>query len=126
MLFSGGFSFSNFLADLIAVFVFVMWFWLLIVVLGDLFRRDDMSGWGKAAWVIVLIVAPYLGVFVYLILQGRRMGQRQADQAQRARDELRRVVGFSVADELEKLDRLKQTGSITASEFDHLRARLVH
>lgn len=126
MLFSGGFSFPNFLADLIAVFIFVMWFWLLIVVLGDLFRREDMSGWGKAAWVIVLILAPYLGVFVYLILQGRRMGERQAIQAQHARDELRRVVGFSVADELEKLDRLKKTGSITATEFDHLRARLVH
>src|SRR5690348_18423440 len=100
MLFSGGFSFANFLADLIAVFVFVMWFWLLIVVLGDLFRRGDMSGWGKAAWVIVLILAPYLGVFVYLILQGRRMGERQAVQAQHARDELRRVVGFSIADEI--------------------------
>lgn len=125
MLFQGGFSFSNFLADVVAIFVFVVWFWLLIVIGTDLFRRHDISGWGKALWVIVLIIAPYIGVFAYVILQGPRMAMRHSEQAERARDELRRVVGFSVADEIEKLDRLKKSGSITASEFDRLRARLV-
>jgi hypothetical protein len=125
MLFQGGFSFSNFLADVVAIFVFVVWFWLLIVMVTDLFRRHDISGWGKALWVIVLIIAPYIGVFAYVILQGPGMAMRQSEQAERARDELRRVVGFSVADEIEKLDRLKKSGSITASEFDRLRARLV-
>jgi Short C-terminal domain/Phospholipase_D-nuclease N-terminal len=125
MLFQGGFSFSNFLADILAVFMFVVWFWLLIVVAGDLFRRHDISGWGKALWVIVLILASYIGIFAYLITQGRGMAERNLQRAEHARDELRRVVGFSTADEIEKLDRLKNAGSITSAEFERLRARLV-
>ena len=61
MLFSGGFTFSNFLADVLSIFIFVLWFWLLITIFGDLFRRHDISGWGKAIWVIALIIFPYLG-----------------------------------------------------------------
>jgi hypothetical protein len=125
MLFDGGFSFSNFLADVFAVFVFVVWFWLLITVFGDLFRRHDISGWGKALWVIVLILFPYIGVFIYMIAQGRGMTERNAQYAERARDELRRTIGFSAADEIQKLDGLKRSGSITEEEFRHLRARLV-
>jgi Phospholipase_D-nuclease N-terminal len=125
MLFQGGFSFSNFLADVLAVFVFVVWFWLLIVVVGDLFRRHDISGWGKALWVIVLILASYIGIFAYLISQGRGMAERNMQRAEQAREEVRRVVGFSVADEIEKLDRLKKSQSITSAEFERLRARLV-
>jgi len=126
MLFDGGFSFTNFLVDVFAVFVFVVWFWLLITVFGDLFRRYDISGWGKALWVIVLILFPYIGVLVYMISQGRGMSERNAQYAERARDELRRVVGFSAADEIQKLDGLKRSGSITEEEFRHLRAKLVH
>jgi phospholipase D-like protein len=125
MLFDGGFSFSNFLADVLAIFVFVVWFWLLITVFSDLFRRHDISGWGKALWVIVLILIPYLGVFAYMIFQARGMAERNALYAQQARDELRRVVGYSVADEIQKLDGLKQSGSINENEFRHLRAKLV-
>jgi predicted membrane channel-forming protein YqfA (hemolysin III family) len=125
MLFDGGFSFANFLADVLAIFVFVVWFWLLITVFGDLFRRNDISGWGKALWVIVMILIPYIGVFVYLISQGRGMTERNAQYAQQSRDELRRVVGFSTADEIQKLDGLKRSGSITEDEFRQLRARLV-
>ena len=67
MLFPGGFTFPNFLADVFSIFIFVLWFWLLITVFGDLFRRRDISGLGKVIWVIALVVFPYLGVFVYLI-----------------------------------------------------------
>jgi len=102
-----------------------VWFWLLITIFGDLFRRHDISGWGKALWVIVVILTSYIGVFVYLITQGRGMAQRNAQYAQQARDELRRTVGFSVADEIEKLDRLKKSGTITEQEFAQLRAKLV-
>ena len=126
MLFDGGFSFANFLVDVISIFAFVVWFWLLITVFGDLFRRYDISGWGKALWVIVLILFPYIGVLVYMISQGRGMSDRNAQYAERARDELRRVVGFSAADEIQKLDGLKRSGSITEEEFRHLRAKLVH
>lgn len=125
MLFEGGFTFWNFLVDALAIFVFILWLWLLIMVFGDLFRRHDISGWGKALWVLFVFVLPYIGVLVYLITQGRGMGERNVQQAQHARDELRRVVGFSVADEIEKLDRLKQAGSISDEEFARLRARLV-
>ena len=125
MLFQGGFSFANFLADVLAVFVFVLWFWLLITVISDLFRRHDISGWTKAIWVIALILFPYLGIFAYLIFQGKGMAERNVQRAEQARDDLRRAVGFSVADEIDKLNRLKTSGSISAAEFDRLRARLV-
>jgi hypothetical protein len=125
MLFEGGFTFSNFLMDVLAIFVFVVWFWLLIIIFSDLFRRHDIPGWGKALWVLGLFLTSYLGIFVYLITQGRGMAERNAQQAQQARDELRRVVGYSVADEITKLDQLKQSGSITGDEFQRLRAKLV-
>jgi hypothetical protein len=120
-----GFTYRNFLLDALAIFVFIVWFWLLITVAADLFRRHDISGWIKALWVIAWIVFPYLGVLAYLIFQGRGMAERNVQQAQQARDDLRRVVGFSVADEIEKLNRLKQAGSISDAEFTQLRAKLV-
>ncbi len=122
---AGNFSFGNFLLDVLAIFVFVLWFWLLITVIGDLFRRHDISGWGKAIWVIVLIVFPYLGVFIYLISQSRGMAERNSQRAQQARDELRQVVGFSAADEIEKLERLKNAGTISNEEYTRLRARVM-
>ena len=88
-----GFTFRNFLLDALAIFVFIVWFWLLITVAADLFRRHDISGWIKAIWVIAWIVFPYLGVLAYLIFQGRSMAERNVQQAQQARDELSRVVG---------------------------------
>jgi putative oligomerization/nucleic acid binding protein/phospholipase D-like protein len=125
MLFEGGFTFTNFLADVLAVFLFVVWFWLLIVVFGDLFRRRDISGWAKAIWVIALLIFPYLGVFVYMITQGTGMAERARQQVQQTREELRQVAGFSIADEIEKLGKLKQSGSISDQEFARLRAKLV-
>ena len=125
MLNDGNFSFGNFLLDVFSIFVFVLWFWLLITVIGDLFRRHDVSGFGKAIWVIVLILFPYLGVFIYLISQSRGMAERQSQRAQQARDELRQVVGFSAADEIEKLERLKNAGTISNEEYTRLRARVV-
>ena len=125
MLFEGGYTYSNFLAQMVGIFLFVVWFWLLIIVFGDLFRRQDISGWGKALWVIGLLIFSYLGLLVYMITQGRGMAERNNQQAQQARDELRRVVGFSVADELQKLEALKKSGSITEAEFARFRAKLV-
>jgi hypothetical protein len=126
MLFDGGFSFTNFLVEVLAVFVFVVWFWLLITVCSDLFRRRDLSGWVKAIWVIALIMFPYVGVLAYMITQDRGIEERSGQQAAaQAHEELRRVRGFSAADEIEKLDRLKTSGSITDQEFTRLRAKLV-
>jgi hypothetical protein len=125
MLFQGGFTFTNFVADAFAVFMFVLWFWLFISVAGDLFRRHDVSGFGKVCWVILLIILPYIGIFAYLLTQGRGMAEREQARAKQAQDELRQFAGFSSADEIEKLDRLKAAGSISEQEYGRLRARLV-
>ncbi len=124
MLYDGGFTFANFLTDVFAIFMFILWFWLLITVIGDLFRRHDVSGFVKVLWVILLVVLPYIGIFVYLLTQGRGMAERNQARAQHVREELRHMAGFSVADEIEKLDRLKASGSISANEYTQLRARL--
>jgi hypothetical protein len=120
-----GFTYRKFLMDVLAIFIFIVWFWLLITVFADLFRRHDISGWIKAIWVIALIIFLYIAILAYLIFQGRGMAERNVLQAQQARDELRRVVGFSVADEIQKLDGLKKSGSISDAEFSRLRTRLI-
>ena len=125
MLFRGGFTFSNFLVDVFSIFMFVVWFWLLITIFSDLFRRQDMSGFSKLIWVIVLIAFPYLGIFAYLITQSRGWAERQSQRMQQAREDMRHLVGYSVADELEKLERLKNSGTISSDEFTRLRARAV-
>jgi predicted membrane channel-forming protein YqfA (hemolysin III family) len=125
MLFDGGFTFANLMANLFSIFLFILWLWLLMTVFGDLFRRHDVSGLGKVAWVILLIVLPYVGIFAYLLTQGRGMAERSREQARQAQDQLRQAVGFSIADEIEKLDRLKSSRSISEEEYARLRARLV-
>jgi predicted membrane channel-forming protein YqfA (hemolysin III family) len=125
MLFEGGFTFTNFVADAFAIFMFILWLWLLITITSDLFRRTDVSGFIKVLWVIFLIVLPYIGIFAYLLTQGRGMAERDQARAQHAREELRHLVGFSAADEIEKLDRLKSSGSISEKEYAALRTRLV-
>ena len=125
MLFDGGFTFTNFVTDMFAIFIFILWFWLLITVTGDLFRRHDVSGVAKVLWVILLVVLPYIGIFAYLLTQGRGMAERNQARAREAREELRHIVGFSAADEIEKLDRLKASGSISEKEYTQLRTRLV-
>ena len=123
--FQEGFTYRNFLMDVLTIFFFIVWFWLLITVASDLFRRHDISGWGKALWIIGWIIFPLIFVLAYLIFQGRGMAERNMQQAQQARDELRKAIGFSAADEIEKLGRLKQSGSISDAEFARLRTRLV-
>ncbi len=121
----GGVGFGNFLVDLFVIFMFVLWIWLLISVFSDLFRRKDISGGGKVLWVIFLIILPYLGVLAYVLTQGGGMAERQQAQAEKARTDLRDMIGFSVADEIKKLDELKASGSITDAEYQKLRAKLV-
>src|SRR5580704_731381 len=115
MLFDGGFTFGNFIADAFTIFMFILWFWLLIVV----------SGFAKVLWVIAFVLFSYLGVFAYLLTQGRGMAERNRAQASEGREELRHIVGFSTADEIVKLDKLKSAGSITEQEYGRLRAKLV-
>jgi hypothetical protein len=121
----GGMTFWTFLVDVFVIFMFVLWIWLLISVFSDLFRRHDISGGAKVMWVIFLIILPYLGVLAYLLTQGGGMAERNQVQAMKAREEMRNIVGFSVADEIRKLDELKTKGSITDAEYQKLRARLI-
>ena len=125
MLFSGGFTYGNFFADVLTIFLFILWFWLLIVAAGDLFRRHDISGFAKVLWVIAFILFSYIGVFTYFLTQGRGIAERNQARANEAREELRHIVGFSVADEITKLDGLKAAGSISEQEYGRLRAKLV-
>jgi uncharacterized membrane protein len=121
----GGITFGTFLMDALFIFFFVVWFWILIRVLSDLFRRRDVSGLAKVLWVIFLVVLPYIGIFAYLLTQGWGMSERDTEQAEAAREQLRSVVGFSAADEIEKLDKLKASGSISEEEYKKLRAKLI-
>jgi hypothetical protein len=124
-MFFGESAFTGFVMDAFAVFMFILWFWLFITVASDLFRRKDISGFGKVLWVILLIVLPYIGIFGYILTQSSGMADRNRAQAREARDELRQAVGYSVADELAKLERLKSERSISDEEYSRLRARLV-
>jgi hypothetical protein len=118
-------TFGDFLLAVLYVFAWVILFFLVINVFTDLFRRHDISGWVKAFWIIFVILFPFLGVLIYLITQHAGMAQRQNRDVQQARDEIRRQVGFSVADELEKLDRMKSEGRLTDEEYQRLRAQLI-
>jgi len=111
-------------------FMFFIWIWLLIMVFSDIFRDHKMSGWGKAAWVIFVIIFPYLGVFVYLIARGGSMGERAAAQQQQAQQQFDSYVkqvattsASSPADELARLADLKSKGVISDAEFEQLKAK---
>ncbi len=114
------------------LFLFFLWIWLLISLFSDIFRRDDIGGWGKAGWVFFLIILPLLGVLIYLIAQGGNMAERQVKDAravQAAQEDYIRSVagggGASTADELEKLAKLRDSGTITAEEFAAQKAKLL-
>lgn len=125
MSFVGDSAFATFVADAFAVFMFILWFWLFITAASDLFRRQDISGFGKVLWVILLIVLPYVGIFAYILTQGSGMAERNRAHARMARDEIRQIAGFSAADEITKLDRLKSQNAISEEEYARLRTRLI-
>jgi len=119
------FSVGEFLLWLVWIFLFVVWFWLLITIFSDIFRRHDIHGVAKTLWVIFVIVLPFLGIFVYLITQSKGMAERNIAQAQAQQEQLRQIVGTSSADELMKLDQLKASGSITEVEYQTMRAKVI-
>ena len=112
--------------------MFFIWIWLLIMVFSDIFRSHDLGWWSKFFWIFFIIFLPYLGVFVYLIARGHKMGEHAIADAQ-ARDEaaqayIRQTVGASgggTAAELEKLAALRDSGVLTAAEFDAQKAKLL-
>jgi hypothetical protein len=112
-------------------FLFFIWIWLLIVVFGDIFRSDDLSGWGKALWCIFIIVVPYLGVFAYLIARGHKMQEHSVREAQSQEAQLRQYVqnvagsGGGAADEIARLADLRDKGVISEAEFQQAKAKAI-
>jgi hypothetical protein len=116
---------------MLELFLWIIWFFLLFRIISDLFRSDDVGGWGKAGWIILLILLPFLGVLIYLIVRGSgmfRRDQRAAAQADEAmRSYIRDTAGgsTSAADELTKLAALRDQGVISADEFAAQKAKLL-
>jgi len=113
---------------LLVFFAWVIWFYLLITVFGDLFRRHDLSGWAKAGWIIFVIVLPYLGVLVYLIAEHEGMAERNAKQLQQSQaqmdDYVRSVAAKSdPADQIVKGKQLLDQGAISQAEYDALKQK---
>jgi putative oligomerization/nucleic acid binding protein/phospholipase D-like protein len=118
----------NIIWTMLVFFAWVIWFWLLIVVFGDIFSRHDISGWGKAGWLLLVVVLPYLGVFIYMIAQGAHMAERRAQRSQAARadfDDYVKTVAApgGAAAEIEKAKQLLDGGAITQQEFDAIKAK---
>jgi hypothetical protein len=110
--------------SMLIFFFWVIWIWILITVLVDLFRRDDISGWGKAAWMLFVILLPYLGVFIYLITQSKQMAERriaEVQASQAALDDHIRSVATAPADQIAKAKALLDNGTIDQAEFEQLK-----
>jgi hypothetical protein len=121
-------GFWEFFWLMIYFFFLFIWIWLLISIFGDIFRNKDMNGFSKAIWVVFVIVLPLIGVLVYLIAHGGGMAERQLQQAAAMEQAQRAYIqeaagGSSAADEIAKLNELKNAGAITQEEFDAAKAK---
>jgi hypothetical protein len=120
--------FLELLWTMIVFFAWVIYIWIAITVLVDVFRRDDIGGWGKAAWTVFVIVLPFLGVLVYLIAQHEGMRERSAKHAQaqqQAFDQYVREAAGGSAAEIAKAKELLDAGTITQAEFEAIKAKAV-
>ena len=116
--------------SMLVFFLWIMWFFLLFRIIGDLFRSDDLSGWGKAGWMIFLLVVPFLGVLVYVIARGDTMGKHEIARAQAQSKAFQSYVqeaasSGGAADQLTKLADLRDRGVITDAEFDQQKAKVL-
>jgi hypothetical protein len=127
-LLAANYPFLDVLWTMVIFFLWILWFWLLFTIWADLFRRHDISGWGKTGWLIFTILLPFLGVFVYLITQQDGMAQRSIDRMQASQaqfdDYVREAAGGGgAAAEIEKAQKLLAGGAITQAEFDSIKAK---
>jgi hypothetical protein len=122
-------DFGDLLLLIVEVFLFVVWIWILFTIIGDLFRDHEMSGWGKALWILFLVFIPFLTGLVYLIARGDGMREREIKAQTEAKahfDEyVREQAGSSPADQLHKLNDLREKGALSQAEFDGAKARLL-
>ena len=111
---------------ILIVFAWVAWFWVLIIIISDLFSRHDVGGWAKAFWMLFVIILPFLGVFIYLVSQGKGMSERRMKQVQQSQQEfdtyVRQVAATQgPADQIAKAKELLDSGAIDQAEFDRLK-----
>jgi ABC-type multidrug transport system fused ATPase/permease subunit len=123
-------TFGQVLLAVIEVFLFAAWLMILFVIIGDLFRDHQMSGWGKAAWVLFLIFVPFLAALIYLIARGEGMRERAAQQQRETQQQLNAYIretagGGTPADELTKLARLHDDKKLSDEEFERAKAKIV-
>jgi len=118
------YPFLDILGSILVFFGFALWFWLLIRVFGDLFRRHDVGGWAKLFWSLFVIVLPLLGVLIYLIAEGREMGKRDVEAAQAQREQfdayVRQTAG-GPASEIAHAKELVESGAISQAEFEQIK-----
>ena len=123
------FSQNNVFVDMLIIFAWIIWFWLLITVFSDLFRDHKLSGWAKVAWIIFVIVLPFLGVFIYLIARGHGMQERAVAEQKAAQASFQEYVqetaGTTTADQLAKLGELHDKGQLTDEEFAAQKRRVL-
>lgn len=117
-------SFGELLVSILYIFLLVIFFWLLITIFADIFRRH-MSGWAKAAWVIVIIFLPFLGILIYLITRGHSWAEDHQKWAQDDMAAARKQLGVNVGDELQKLSALHDQGKLSDEEFATAKAKLI-
>ena len=128
MVFAADYPFIDVFWSMLIFFFWVIWIWILVTVLIDVFRRHDLSGWGKAAWALFMIVLPYLGVFIYLITQGKEMAERKAADVQANRaafnDYVRDVAADGApSDQIAKAKELLDSGAIDQAEFEQIKRK---
>jgi type VI protein secretion system component VasK len=128
MLIAADYPFLDVFWTIVVFFAWVAWLMILFRIIGDIFRRHDTSGWGKAAWLIFVIVLPFLGVLIYLIANGSEMAKRDLEHAQAARaefDDYVRSTAGGAAAEIDKGKQLLDSGAITQGEFDAIKAKAI-
>jgi type VI protein secretion system component VasK len=128
MLIAADYPFFDVFWTIVVFFVWVAWLMILFRIFGDIFRRHDISGWGKAAWLIFVVVLPFLGVLVYLIANGEEMRKRDLEHARAARSELDdyvKSVSGGAAAEIDTGKQLLDSGAITQAEFDAIKAKAI-
>ena len=128
MFIAAEYPFLEILGSMIIFFAWVIWIWIAITVLIDVFRRDDISGWGKAAWTVFIIILPWVGVLIYVVAQHEGMQERSAKQAQaqkQAFDQYVRDASGGSAAEIAKAKELLDAGTINQEEFDAIKAKAV-